>query len=345
MARIPWYIDASAIHQPATMRMLAYMALAGREGVLGQDHLKVTALSTPGAAIQVAPGAFGALNRAQGGEFEAYCDKLPSSYQVAVPATDATVGGRTDLVIARVLNPYVSESGSSIPIPASPAEGPYWDVQVVTNVAPNTNSIRSTNPNYSAITLARIVRPINTGVVQPGHIVDLRSLVDLSGERIIIIDNPPPSPPPISTALWTNSLHFPTVTAFSYNTTAWTDWPATAFFDVPIPSWAVECDIFGSFNPQYTDDVWGEARLMFGTTAGPAVMYDENVTAGQTVNGPQQLVIPMSGTYAIPTDQRGKVVRVKLQNRALAPGDHPGNLGTRNGVYLQLQLSFKRYPY
>jgi hypothetical protein len=345
MPRVPWYIDENARHEAPTMRLLAYMGLAGREGVMGPDHLKVTALTTPGPQIQVAPGAFGVLNRASGGAFEAYVDKVGAAMVKDVNPTDATVGGRTDLVIARILNPYVSESGSSIPTPADPENGPYWDIQVIEGVSPNINSVTAHNPNWSAIPLARIVRPANTGIVQQNNIIELRSLVDLSGERLIIIDNPPPTPPPIASAIWTNTMHFPTVTELDDDTTAWTDWPANAYWDVPIPSWAAEVDIFGSFNPQFDNDVWGELRLNFGGNPGPAIMFDENVSPLQQYPGPQQVNIPLGGTYTIPSNQRGKVVRMKLQAHFLDPSNHRGDLATRNGVYLSVFLSFKRYPY
>jgi hypothetical protein len=345
MVRVPWYIDANAVHNPPTMRMLAYMALAGREGVLGGPDLKVTALTTPGPQVQIAPGSFGILNRSVGGSYEAYCDKLSAALTRDVNPTDATVGGRTDLVIARVLNPYVSESGSNIPLPADPAAGPYWDVQVIEGVTPNINSVQAHNPNWSAIPLARIVRPPNTGIVQQNHIVELRSLVDLSGERIIIIDNPPPDPPPIAQAYYTNNLHFPTYSEFDHTVTAWTDWPSGAWFDVPIPSWAVEVDIDSFFNPQFDNDVWGEFRTNWGGNAGPSTMFDLNVSWQQQNPGPQQMTQPILGTYTIPANQRGKIVRVKLQVRNLDPSNHAGDLSTRNGVYWKLNLNFKRTPY
>lgn len=341
MARVPWYIDQAARHDPPTQRTLAYMALGGRDGVLGTLDLAIRPQTTPAASILALPGAFGVVSTHVGGAYEAYLDKLSVAETRAVSPTGAAA--RTDLVIARVENPYVSGTGLWA-TPAQPADGPYWDIVVIEGVSANINSVKAWNSQWTAITLARITRPANTGIVSATDIVDLRSLVDLGGERIIIIEAPPVTPPPIAQPIFTESFHCSAVVNLASTQTAWIDYPAAATFQVPIPSWAVECDILGSFNPQFDNTIWGEVRLNFGGTAGPAIMFDMNVVPGQTTPGPQQVTIPLAGTYAIPSAQRGKIITMKLQAHMLSPGTHPGKLSTRNGVYVGVLLGFKKYP-
>jgi len=345
---VPWYIDQDARHSPKTARFQAWMAARGQQGVITSASCKVSALSTPGAFVTVDPGGFVINSRATAIAFEAYADKFDS--QLTLPVTPTPGASRTDLVILRVENPYAGGVGTgSWPIPADPVGGPYWQARVIEGVTPtNITDVTSWNNTWTALTLARIKRT-NSSIVQAADITDLRSLVDLSGKRIIDDTLPPTSPPPIASQIYTNSIHFPTVTTFSHNTTAFTDWPAGGVFSVPIPDWAVECDIFGTFNPQYNNDTWGEFRFRVGSGTGnttPTIMWDENVSADQAAGpGPQQFVIPLGGTWSIPSSMRGTVQPWQSQVHMLNPALHLGDLGTRNGVYLNLFINFKRYPY
>lgn len=343
---IPWYIDENAVHSPSVARMVAYIATRGQQGILDVSHLRVSAQLTPSAAVDIAPGAFSVLNTASGLSSECYLGKFDTTQTVSVSPTGAS--GRTDLVILRVENPYGGGTGTGGPwsIPADPVHDPYWYPRVIEGVTPQyIQDVRTWNSTWAAIPLARIVRPANTGIVQASHITDLRSLIDLShGERIITVNNPPPDPPPVANAVWSDSQHCSTATTFSYGTTAWTNWPTAVNFSVPVPSWAQEADIVGSFNPQFDNDVWGEFRFTFDGDGGPAIMFDYNVSWGQTSPGPQQMTANLGGTWTIPQAKRGKVVTVRLQAHMLDPSNHHGNLATRNGVYCNLLLNFKRYP-
>lgn len=339
--RVPVLIDAWANHDARSFRALVYAALQGQEGVLLSDHLKITALGTPGAQVRCAPGLFVVRNTAVGGAYESYLDKFGTQIVKDVAATDAS-GPRSDLVIARIKNPYPGGSGTGgWQEPTDKVNGPYWDIDVITGVPATMNNVHVQNATWTAITLARITRPASTGIVTDAHITDLRSLVDLSGERITIISNPPTTAPPVAQQQWTNTKHFSTDTTFAAATTAWTDWPAGANWDVPIPSWAVEVDVIGTFNPQFDNKIYGQARMVFGGNAMSGIVFDENPpgSAWQRVN------IPIIGTYAIPSSQRGQIVNMKLQLQNTDPPNHSGNLKTRNGVYLGISLNFKRTPY
>ena len=340
--RVPWYIDAQARHRAKTMRLLAYMGLAGREGVMGAGHCKVTALSTPGAAVQIAPGAWGVLARHAGGDFEAYTDKLQTALVRAVSPTDATPGGRTDLVVLRVLNPNVTEVGSSIGTPADPQNGPYWDVVVVEGVTPNLNTVTGYNPNWSAIPLARIVRPASTGIVQQNQIVELRSLVDLSGERIVILDTPPAIPPPIAQQVWTGVVPCVTPSSYPKTQTTFINWPSQAAFSVPIPSWAKTCDVQVLVNPEINGNVYGEMRLTLDDVAVDLTPTLYNYNFASTI-GPEQYLTAVFGSFTVPAAKAGKIVTLRTQGRSLANDTaHPGVMSTHAGCYVSMQLNFKK---
>lgn len=350
----PSYIDQEARHRASVIRGVNFQAMEGMEGVLLSDHLRVIPLSTPGAGISCNPGVYAINCKHQGGSFESYFGKVNSSLEfgpngdgvVSVSPT-SSAGSRTDLVILRVENPYVVGAG----VWSNPPDlqnGPYAHVRVIENVPANTNNVIAVNSTWSAITLARITRPANTGIVQASHITDLRSLANPGGQRVIIIENPPPDPPPIANQTFIDSRAFGNTTAFPYNQTNFTDWPSGGSFQVPIPSWAVEGDFHGMFNPSYDEDIWGEMRLLAvdgsSTYTIATITYDENVSVKQRYPGPQQFVIPIGGEWAVPAPIRGKVVTIKTQFRSLNPSIHSGKLETRSGVYMNLLIDFKRVP-
>lgn len=346
--RVPWYIDANARHEPSTMRLLAYMALAGREGVLGADHLAVRAMPTPSGQIRVAPGAFGINNTALGGQYEAYVDKLPEQVVADVNATDAAA--RTDLVVCRVKNPYVEGTGDW-PIPLDAVNGPYWDVDVIHGVPPNTTSVHVYNAAYSAITLARIQRPANTGIVLQSHITDLRSLVDLSGERIIIVDNPPAEPPPVTQQYWTESTPIDQSGNFPSTQKNWTNWPEKASWPIPVPPWAMGFDLNVILNPEVDGNVWGEMRPVINNGSiqnDPCGIipseYDFNYKGGP---GPERNLHMIGGTGTLQPAHRGKVVNFRLQTRSSATdwiSAHPGKLYQTRGTRVNIWINFKKYP-
>lgn len=351
MPGTPWLIE-NALVTAKQARLVAYLASEGGQGVLGTTHLRVTQQATPAGSVLVLPGAFAITNTAVGGEWETYAEGFATAE--TLPVTPTGAAARTDLVIARVENPSAVGTGSWA-IPADPLNGPYRHLRVIEGVTPsNIPDVKTWNATWTAIPLARITRPANTGIVTDAHITDLRSLVSFAADRVTIINNPPPTPtdpapdpvpnpvptvPPLAHDVWTGVLHLPTAATLGRNQTSWISWPDAAKFDVPVPSWATTCDILGSFNPQFDGDIWGEVRLSFGGNAASAVVFDENAhDVWQRVN------IPVVGTYDVPSGQRGQIVKVKLQAHMLDPSGHDGTLKTRQGVYLALQVNFKRSP-
>lgn len=342
----PWYIGANARHLPPTIRLLSYSATEGKEGVLAEGHLAVVDLDTPGGAINVLPGGYAVLARHLGGEFESYVGKI--SIQETVTVNPTTSGGpRTDLVILRVEDPYVTGAGTWAE-PADLLNGPYAYVRVIEGVPANTNSVRALSGNWSAITLARITRPSSTGIVSQSHITDLRSLAKIGGERIIVIDDPPVDPPPIAQQYWTESTpcedgdtHLKTQTTFH-------NFPAAASWQVPVPTWAAGFDLNAALNPQSTGAHWGEARLVINNGAItndacgiiPAVF---DVNWGGSVVDPLRSIYLVGGTGALQTAHRGKVVNMRLQFRS-RDSSEPGNLQANQGTRCNIWINFKRTP-
>jgi hypothetical protein len=342
----PWYIDAEARHLAQQQRLLAYAAVEGKEGVLGEQHLAVTDLDTPGGSIQVLPGGYSILAKHLGGSFEAYVGKFVEAEQVSVNPTDSS-GGRTDLVILRVENPYVSGSGSWSQ-PGDPLNGPYVHVRVLEGVPMATNSVQAVDGSWSAITLARIYRPASTGIVQQSHITDLRSLAKLGGERIVIIDppdEPEPPAPPISQQYWTESTPCQDFDDLEDDDRTFRNFPDEASWQVPIPSWATGCDVNALLNPEVTGNVYGEMRLvMNGNDDGGAIPTEFNINY-ESHPGPIREVFMVGGTLAIPKSLRGKIVNMRLQARSLVDDwAHNGHLHAGDGTRANIWINFKLNP-
>ncbi len=343
----PLVIDANARHDADAFRALCELASEGQEGVRGPTHLAVKALLTPGGAVTADPGVYSVRNTAAGAAFENYVGVVKVAEQVAVTPTDSS-GPRTDLVVLRVENPYVGGTGTWAD-PPSATEGPYAHIRVIEGVAnPNTQTVKSHNGTWTALTLARITRPANTGIVTQAHITDLRSMIDLTVERLIVINNPAPEPPPVAQQFWTESTPCQNSATVPPTATDWTYFPLAADWKVPVPSWALGVDINIVCNPQVTNHVWGGMRLVIDEGGGTVdsmgcvpADYDFNYKGGP---GPERVTHLVGGTGTLGSRHRGKEVRMRLQVKSYDAGAHPGHLAQERGTRVNVILNFKRFP-
>ncbi|WIE65959.1 hypothetical protein DEI99_005320 [Curtobacterium sp. MCLR17_036] len=173
---VPFVIGGDAEHGPSVFRQLAYLATNGNEGVVGPGDLKVTALSVPGAGVQVAAGGASILNRVS--SQEAYTARNPNADTTSVKiAATGSSGGRSYLVILRVDNPYIDGNAQA---PADPVKGPYDRFDVIAGVPASTTRLQdiAQYAGVSAITLARVDLPASTGTVTNAMITDLRVLAN-----------------------------------------------------------------------------------------------------------------------------------------------------------------------
>lgn len=342
-----WAIDGdvntSVKHPASVARMLTYAAFEGQDGIIDPTDMRVLALDVPGTAVRIMPGAAAVRNRGNGAPKEMYAVELNGTAdEVQISPTDAG-GGRSDLIVVRVENPFIP--GESFNLPANPEEGPYTSVRVIEDVPASTTDYYDLTPGTygsitvsdtdSVLTLARVDIPASTGAITDGYLTDLRSMGQMGGRRI--------GEDAFAEIIWTEaSYHFAgSDYTFYSDSTSFTSWPAYADWDVPIPEWATGADVFVIFNPMLHDsDVWGEARLLIGGEpfgSNPTV-YDLNHTGG---NSRENILV--SGTYVIPPEIRGTKTNVKLQFKSLDSG-LTGKLVSKRGTYVYVQMAFKRRP-
>lgn len=215
----PWFVGGGAQHSPEVARALAYAGTRGAEGVAGVTDLKVQAQGTPNNTVRVIPGGGLLLNRYPGGSGQTYSVRNATATDVPITAT-GSAGGRTDLIIARVVDPQYEGQP-----PVDPTNFEYARPAVIQGVPAGIKSVKELGLSYPAITLAKVTLPASTGTVTAGMITDLRRVAQPRRERAMV-------------------TIFPTATV-AIPTTGYAAWPINAAQrpTVSVPDWATRVDI------------------------------------------------------------------------------------------------------
>lgn len=293
----PWFIGGGAQHSPEVARTLAYASTRGAEGVVGIGDLKVSAQATPNNTVAVGPGGGLLLNRYPGGGQQSYGLRNATQTNVPITATGSS-GGRTDLVVARVLDPQYEG-----PAPADPTNFQYSQLTVVQGVPSGTKTAKELNLNYPAVALARIAIPASTATITAGMITDLRKVAQPRKERSMMVIFP--------TGDWRagTAQQMPT----SYNT-----WPIALGQRpyVDVPEWATRCDIVAHLS----GILYVKSSDNLDTTAGTQTRLGYSLPPSQNSiliqNGPDaggRFTYTISGTHAIDAATRGTTQAVDIQ--------------------------------
>lgn len=183
MDRTPWFVGGGAQHSPEVARLMSYAGTSGAEGVVGVAGMRVHAQAVPSTSVRVLTGAALILNRYAGGGEQTYVARNATQTSVNITATGSG-GGRTDLVIARVLDPQYEGQP-----PADPTDFDYARIAVIQGVPSGTTLATQLNLGYPAIALAKITLPANTATVTQVMITDLRN-VAAPRERSLVFPRP-----------------------------------------------------------------------------------------------------------------------------------------------------------
>src|SRR5699024_922068 len=175
----PWAVGGGAQHEVEVARQQTHDSTGGAEGISLPGDLKVRPLATPGTKVRVAPGGALLLNRYPGGAGQTYAVRNDAEVEVSVTATGSS-GGRSDLVVARVLDPQYEGQP-----PADPDEFDYSMVEIVEGVSSSATSAEDAGLNYPAVALARIDLPASTGTVEADHLTDLREMARPRSKRFL----------------------------------------------------------------------------------------------------------------------------------------------------------------
>lgn len=312
---VPWAVGGGAQHSSEVARLAAFVATGGQTGVLGPTDLAVLPLTSPGAGFRVLPGACVIRNRAANASSDSYLARMPSQETIS-PVTGTTSSTRSDLICARVENPFIS--GEPWSIPQDVTVGPYIFTRVIQNVPGSTKSVDQLGLGYTAATLARVDWPANTSTITGSMIKDLRSVVnqhsagatqpapDSAGEggeaeapnwQYVLC----PSSGPEQGGDYLYSTH-----------TTFVDWPVAATWPVTFPKWCthITFDLEVKNVQVNNGDAWGEIVLVVNGVAVKTSVFDFNL---QVVNNGIRQWMAVGGEYQIPKNLRGKTVTFRIR--------------------------------
>ncbi|XTZ13933.1 hypothetical protein ACQSSU_20765 [Micromonospora echinospora] len=265
---------------------------------MAAGDLKVKALPVPGGQVTVDPGACAILCRSAGQVGQAYAGRVATQDTVAVAPTTSS-GGRSDLMIARVEDPWLA--GEPWPDPSDPTAGPYIFTRVLPGIPPTTTRLSQLGLGYSGIELARVDIPPSTATITQAMIVDLRKVANPRRERDLVVKFPP-SDNNISGA-------------------AYGLWPAASQITVDVPMWATHVRV--NVTLQGIEHIPGASTP---TIAGLKTLYNgtdysaQNGILNETAAG--RGYYSVAGEHEIPAGHRGTARTIS------AAGVRSGGSGT-----------------
>ena len=300
-----------ATHTAQQFRMMIRDLSRSNEGITEGDHLKVTALATPGGGVQIADGSAVIIGRVSPvqGSYNAYNIGVDTS--VTIAPTGGT--GRSDMVILRVEDPDYEGT-------LNPATQPIVYFQIVSNVGSSATTVPS---GYSAIPLARIDIPASTATITNAMIVDLRKVANPRRDRI----------------LYPYYAQDPLV-QISGTSETWQTFPSSTLASIPIPVWAASAKVVYTISGlRYSDgDVWANFRFLLGTyEAAQWVGIDDNQgTAAR--RGTVQMVETIDLTTTTGAAMRGTTQAFKSRMRTRS--GNAGKVGVDATTTFNIDIEF-----
>lgn len=282
---VPWFVGGGAEHSPEVARLLAYVAAGDRAGVVSPGDCKVFAMDVPSNQARVAGGAVAVPNRAPSSGQQTYLMRNAGDAFVTLTET-SSAGPRTDLIYVIVEDPQYPGN----PSPADPATGPYCRVAVLEGVPAATRQLADVDATLTGYALALVTRPASTGIVEAGHITDLRGLLAPRTYTEVLTAIGPAA-----------AQQFPSPQAV---------WPSTAKWSLRIPEWASRVSVIANLEGVSVAAA-GTGVLHVYYRDGSANLANINIRE----TGPAARGFTMGGQTTIPAAYRGTVQNVSFQGR------------------------------
>jgi hypothetical protein len=286
----PWFVGGGAQHSPEVARALAYAGTRGSEGIAGIGDLKVSAQSVPNGTVAVAPGGALLLNRYPGGTGQSYSLRNATTTNVTVTPTGSG-GGRTDLVIARVLDPQYEGAA-----PSDPTNFQYAYPAIIQGVPSGTLTAKELNLGYPAVALAKITLPASTGTVTSGMITDLRRVAQPRRDRAMV-------------------TVFPSATV-TLPTGAYSSWPIDPAQrpNVLVPSWATRVDIVAHLSGvKFVQSAGAMTTAGIRTGFGSTLPAQNGIIVQDSTDSSGRYHYTLIGTHLIDSTLRDTYQYINLQ--------------------------------
>ncbi|KRE79942.1 hypothetical protein [Arthrobacter sp. Soil763] len=286
----PWAVGGGAALGVEVARTLAYASTRGAEGVVGLGDLKVTAQPVPNNTVAVVPGAALILNRYPGGGQQTYGLRNATQTDVPITAT-GSAGGRTDLVVARILDPQYEG-----PEPADPVTFQYSRLEVIQGVPAGTKRAKELNLGYPAVELAKVTLPANTATVTSGMITDLRRVAQPRRDRAMV-------------------TLFPTATQ-TIPTTGYASWPIQPGQKplVAVPEWATRVDIVAHLSGvKFAQSGGAMTTAGIRTGFGSSLPAENGIIVQDAADASGRYHYTLIGTHVVDESMRGTDQYINLQ--------------------------------
>ena len=305
-----------AEHTAQQFRMMIKDLARGNQGVTSATDLRVTALETPGAGVQIGNGSAtiaGKVSPIQG-HYNAYNIGVDT---VPISATGGTP--RSDMLILRVEDPEYE--GTRVP-GVDPLV--FWDV------IPNVSSSATTVPaGYSAIPLARIDMEASTATITNAMITDLRQITNPRRERVLYpyyAQNP--------------------LVEISGTSETWKTFPNVVMANIAIPSWAATGKVVFTAGGIRLDDgnVFGGFRYMLGSIfeAAEWVSIDDNQGTPLRRLGALMMVDNINLKGVVGASLRGTTQPFRSRMRTRAANN--GKIGVDGAPSFTIDVEFTEGP-
>jgi hypothetical protein len=275
LSPIPYMVGGDVEHPVEVMRAVAYMATRGASGVGTPDSFKPAATTVPSDRIVLSAGIAAADNAYPGGRNQSYVMFADSELEVPIEPT-GSAGGRTDLVVLRILDPQYEGA-----TPANPQTFQYARAYVVKGVAANTAGTRGLGLSFPAVAIARVTLPANTATVTPDMVTDVRRLVAPRSERRLKATVPGGT--------------FELTASGKTRLTSW----VPQFY---VPEWATDVQVTATLTGAFvTGDTSGFLDVRMGTQQSSDLPYDfEAATATET----SRHTLVVTGGFTVPSGWR-----------------------------------------
>lgn len=286
----PWAVGGGAELSVEVARTFAFAATRGAEGIVGLGDLKVQAQAVPNETVRVSTGAALILNRYAGGGQQSYALRNATQTDVAITATGSGAG-RTDLIIARILDPQYEGNP-----PANPVTFAYSRLVVVQGVPAGTKTAAELNLGYPAIALAKVTLPVSTATITAGMITDLRKVAQPRRDRAMV-------------------TVFPSATQ-SMPTAGYASWPIQAAQRplVEVPSWATRVDIVAHLSGVKFVQSGGAATTAgIRTGFGSSLPAENGIIVQDAVDTSGRYHYTLVGTHLVDATMRGTSQYINLQ--------------------------------
>lgn len=309
MALLPAYaVDGGRV--PARMlRMVAWAATNGANGIVLPGDLKVVPLATPGGGVQIMPGgALLTMRYTNATAQQTYAVVNESAETLTIPATGSG-SGRIDYIIVRIDDP---EYGGQEP--EEPLEATYASFERVSSIS---------NLNYPFVALAKITLPPSTGTVTEGMITDLREVANPRTHEEVFVKR-----------MNTNDPE----DRLDNNDGTGEPWP-DVFWQYKVPEWATHAQVIATYGQVFFPGGEAHGHLWtkpFGSSGPQTVVtrfeYD--------LPGPSRQTMVSAANLAVPPEFRGKTVSAYLAGTLLGAEDASTRPRIKAGSCIVLQIRF-----